>query len=462
MVDSSVLRNQAGRISIRDIFLRSASWTILGFGTSQFLRLAGNLILTRLLLPEHFGLMALLNVFVQGLEMFSDTGVASSIVRHPDGDNTEFLDAAWTLQVVRGAALWLIATILAWPVAAFYNEPAIRVLMPVLALEVVVAGFNSTSLYTASRNLMVKRLVFMEVLDYGIGLIATVALALLYKSVWAFVIGGVIGALAKACLSHVMLERRRHRFRINRRALSELTQFGRWIFVSTAFGFLATRGDRLIVGKFVPMAKLGVYSIAYWLAAFMPNALQAVSSRLLFPLYSRLAEIHIDELRGRIWKIRACILLVAVPPLCALIVGGDLVVDFLYEPEWAAAGPMLQVLSAGALASAVSLTLSPLLLALGDSFKFMIVLVVKLTMMVVLMTVGGVLGANLEWQTAMGGGGLSGMIVGLTVSNYLTYIPLAVQLRKKQIWMWRIDLLTLGAAIVLVAAGFAVRTLFDL
>ena len=453
----SPIQDKTGKVSIRGIFFSAASWTVLGFGTSQFIRLVGNLVLTRLLLPEHFGLMALLNVFVQGLEMFSDTGVSSSIVQHPDAEDDKFLNTAWSLQILRGFALWGVAVILAWPMAALYSEPAIRILLPVLALEVVIAGFNSTSLYTSSRNLMVKRLVVMEVLDYAIGLVVVIGIALVQVSVWAFIIGGIAGALAKALLSHWMLVRRKHRFQLDRSALAELTKFGRWIFLSTAFGFLASRGDRLIVGKFVPLAKLGVYSIAYWLATFVPNAMQAVSSRLLFPLYSRLAEVHFDELRGRITKIRAVILLVSVPPLCTLIVGGDLVVELLYEPEWYAAGPMLQLLSVGALASTVTLTLSPLLLALGDSFHFMILLIIKFVLMALCMTVGGLVGRHLGISTSIGGGGLVGMLFGLVVSCYLTYIPLICELRKKRLWMWRIDLLTLGATLLMVAAGFALR-----
>jgi len=55
--------------------LRSASWLLLGYGGSQALRLASNLILTRLLFPEAFGLMALVSVITVGLALFSDIGL---------------------------------------------------------------------------------------------------------------------------------------------------------------------------------------------------------------------------------------------------------------------------------------------------------------------------------------------------------------------------------------------------
>ncbi|MFC6638676.1 oligosaccharide flippase family protein [Sulfitobacter sediminilitoris] len=64
---------------------RSASWIVLGYGASQAIRLASNLILTRLLFPEAFGLMALVGVVTVGLTLFSDVGIAPSIAQSKRG-----------------------------------------------------------------------------------------------------------------------------------------------------------------------------------------------------------------------------------------------------------------------------------------------------------------------------------------------------------------------------------------
>src|SRR4051812_36532958 len=72
--------------------LRGSLWTILGYGGSQVLRLAGNVILTRLLFPEAFGQMVLVNVFLQGLHMFSDVGIGPSLIQSKRGDDPDFLN----------------------------------------------------------------------------------------------------------------------------------------------------------------------------------------------------------------------------------------------------------------------------------------------------------------------------------------------------------------------------------
>lgn len=95
--------------------LRGGSWMVIGYGGNQALRLAANLILTRLLFPEAFGLMTLVNVILVGLQMFSDFGLVPAISQNPRGDDPDFLDTAWTIQVIRGGGLWLMTCLLAWP-----------------------------------------------------------------------------------------------------------------------------------------------------------------------------------------------------------------------------------------------------------------------------------------------------------------------------------------------------------
>ncbi|MAO27784.1 MAG: polysaccharide biosynthesis protein, partial [Roseovarius sp.] len=87
--------------------MRSGSWVLIGYGGSQAIRLASNLILTRLLFPEAFGLMALVSVVTVGLMMFSDVGVGPSIAQSKRGDDPAFLDTAFSIQILRGALLWL-------------------------------------------------------------------------------------------------------------------------------------------------------------------------------------------------------------------------------------------------------------------------------------------------------------------------------------------------------------------
>jgi hypothetical protein len=88
--------------SAKHTAMRGSFWTLGGYGISQVIRLLSSLILARLLFPEAFGLMALVNVFMQGLEMLSDIGLGPSIIQNKRGTEPKFLRTAWTLQILRG------------------------------------------------------------------------------------------------------------------------------------------------------------------------------------------------------------------------------------------------------------------------------------------------------------------------------------------------------------------------
>ena len=218
--------------------MRSSFFTLGGYAMSQVLRLASNLILTRLLFPEAFGMMALVSVIIQGLSMFSDVGVSPAIMQSRRGDDQKFLDTAWTIQVIRGVILWLVACALAIPVASFYGEPQLAWILPVAGVSLFIAGFNPTRLDTANRHLLLGRITGIELAIQVVSLIVAVFLAWLLHSVWALVFSGIVSATVLLICYTLLLPGERNRFIWEREAADELISFGKWIFLSTICGFL--------------------------------------------------------------------------------------------------------------------------------------------------------------------------------------------------------------------------------
>ncbi|MBL9057749.1 MAG: oligosaccharide flippase family protein, partial [Rhodobacteraceae bacterium] len=145
------------RLSGQGLFARALRGSMLTAGSyavTQALRLGSNLILTRLLYPEAFGVMALVSVALVGLAMFSDMGVGPAISASPRGDERDFLDTAFTLNVARGAVLWAATCALAWPMARFYEAPELFQLLPAAGLTLLIAGFNPKRIDTANRHLL--------------------------------------------------------------------------------------------------------------------------------------------------------------------------------------------------------------------------------------------------------------------------------------------------------------------
>ena len=135
---------------------RQASWAVAPFVFNQALRLATNLVLARLLAPEIFGLMLLVNTLRTGTELLSDIGIGQSVVRSKQGALLSFLDSAWTLQVMRGAGLALFGLVAAYPIAQAYCEPELFPILLVVSSLFFIARLQSPFLYLFQKPIRVK------------------------------------------------------------------------------------------------------------------------------------------------------------------------------------------------------------------------------------------------------------------------------------------------------------------
>jgi O-antigen/teichoic acid export membrane protein len=329
---------------------RAASATVLvlgGYGLSQLLRLGGNLIVTRLLVPEYFGIMAIAQVFLFALGLFSDIGLAPGVIRSNRSNDPTFLNTAWTLQVIRGLILWGLTVAIALPVAEFYHNPILKKILPVIGLVFFVGGFSSTSIFTLNKEVKLGKITMMELASQVAGLIVMVVLAYLYRSVWALVVGGLANNLFKTILSHFLKRDNPPSFRLEGAAVHELVSFGKWIFVSTAMMFLATQSDRLLLGKFLPLALFGVYNIAVMFAELPKQIISKLSNKVIFPLMTQVAELPRHEFRHLILQKRKLFLFPAAL-LIALFTGfGDVFIQTLYDQRYHQAAWMLPLLSLG-------------------------------------------------------------------------------------------------------------------
>ena len=176
-----------------------------GFAVSSALRLGGNLVLTRLLFPEAFGLMAIVQVVVVGVQLFSDMGIRGSIIYHERGEDSAFLNTAWTLQIMRGVFLWLVIAAITWPATTFYEKPELLVLLPVVGLSAIIDGLSSTALFTLIRRIDPARQVMLELGTTLISLCVMIAWAMIWRSIWALVAGALVMALTNAICSHLLI-----------------------------------------------------------------------------------------------------------------------------------------------------------------------------------------------------------------------------------------------------------------
>ncbi len=320
--------------------MRSALYSIAGRGGSHLLRMAGSLVLTRLLFPEAFGLMATVTVVLAMVQLFSDMGVRTSIIQNPRGGEPAFLSTAFILSTGRGALLAMFICAIAAPLSMYYGQPGLRGLLVVMALNPLIVSFENPAMSLFIKNFRVERQVAFEIAVQALGLAATVALAWTLRSAYALAWGAVLSSAVRVAWSYSM-----HPFRPSltwdTEAGRELFGYGKFIFLNTMITWAAMNVDVLLIGKQLDMERLGLYNLGKNFADLMPTFGLQIIGQSFFPAISSIA--HDRPRIMRVYRRFAAFSIAVAAPAGVLLAAfsGD-IMGMLYDTRYAAAAvPML-------------------------------------------------------------------------------------------------------------------------
>jgi len=343
--------------SLRKRALGAGAWNLVSLVASQVLRLGGNLIMARLLLPEMFGVMVIATTVSVLLHLLSDVGLRQNIIQSHRGDDPLFLNTAWTVQIVRGFTLFALTLLLAlgawgaqvadlWPAHSTYAAPELPMVLAVTGLSAIIWGFQSTKIDVAVRTFQQKRVVLVDIASQVVGLITMLVIGYFTRSIWSLVIAGLTSALAGTLLGHLALQGPRNRLQWDREALTELIVFGRWILLSSMVGVLAMYGDRIWFGGTMTVAQLGVYSIAVLILGSLQTGLMKLFGSVALPAFSEAARAGDQARLKRLYYHFKLIVDLVMLFLCGgFLTGSPLLIGWLYDARYADAGPMLAILS---------------------------------------------------------------------------------------------------------------------
>jgi len=392
--------------------------TLLGFGLQSFIRLGSNILLTWLLFPEVFGLMALVSVAIFGVHQLSDVGGHQIIIQSKREDRA-FLDTIWTIQVVRGVLLWIVLAALAYPFALLYEEEMLAWLLPVAGFDAVFCGLESTKEDMMYRRLTVGRVKVMHLTVFITKIVVTLAWACVWQSAWALVIGQLTGGFLQMVLTHALLPGPLNRLHWDRSAVIELRSFGRWIFISTAVGFLAEKVDTLLLGKLLDTKFLGFYSIALGLVAMPLSVMEALTGEVLFPVLGQQERAGSEEFMRTFHAARDLILAVAGVFVLGMVLFPPAFFGFCYRSDYSDAIWITQGLSAYLWIALLGTASDDALLAKGDSRSLMISRLCKLAVT----TMGCIAGFYIL--------GLRGFLAGMALGQLASYLTTAHMLNKR-------------------------------
>lgn len=421
------ISNELGR-GFHKLAIKASGWVLFGHFWSQFFRFAGNLILTRLLVPSDFGLMQLVAVFMQGVSMMSDLGLSLNIIQHKKGEDTGFLRTAWTIQILRGLLIALILVLIAYPIATLYQAPALMWLIPLASINSIIEGFTSMNLAVYNRKMKMSKLTFLDLGSQIIGLMAMIICAWYWRSVWTLLVSGFVSGSLKTFFSHILFPSPTMSLSWIMEDVKEIINFGKWIFLSSIGGFLVLRLDRIVLGLYLTTTEFGLYGVALAIPMAILDLIQTLSQKVLIPIYAHLKENSLKTLREQTYNVRAALMALGFVPMFIMIIWGQAIINFLYPVNYHGAGWMLQILAVSGCFKCITSTINPILVAVGNTYRSMLLIITYAILMIVCMFTGGYYFGN------------TGVIWALSACELLIYPIIILSIKRYGVWLPSLDL----------------------
>ncbi|MGI9503466.1 MAG: oligosaccharide flippase family protein, partial [Geminicoccaceae bacterium] len=242
-----------------------------------------------------------------------------------------------------------------------FDEPRLALITAVLALSPLLTGFQNIGVVDFRKSFDFRRDFLFMTGAKVVGVIVTVALALIWRNYWALVGGMLASALWLVAASYAL-----HPFRprLSLKSWYELIAFTKWLLLHNILLYFRNRTDRLVIGKLLGAATLGIYTLAFELANLVTTELMAPIRRALFPGYAKLAG-DAERMRGMFVDVFALTLWIGAPIPIGIGLLAEPLISLLLGSNWLAAVPVTQLLVIAGFAGFLSSGSQPVYLASG-------------------------------------------------------------------------------------------------
>lgn len=347
----------------------AAGWVAASMLLGQALLLGRSVATARLLAPEDFGLFSMAATAAAALGALTAVGLDQTIIAHGFDSEAEEglraqLDATWTAELIRRLLVTLLLAAVLYPTARFYGRAELVLILAVVGLAPLIQGLQNIGLVVPRKQVKFASLFWHELTAVAVAAVATVALALALRDVWALVWGQLAGVLSGTLLSY-LFHPYRPRLKFDGEVFRRALRFGKYATVIGVASYVTTMADNVLIGRMFGAGVLGVYALAYGLAILPAGMIMGVVSRTTFPAYAELAAQGMGRVGAafnRSLAVCSALLTLVTVPLFLL---APEIVFVLYGEKWAAAGAVLRILSLAGMARGLLVIISSLHMGLN-------------------------------------------------------------------------------------------------
>jgi O-antigen/teichoic acid export membrane protein len=387
------------------------AWTGSARWITQVISWASTLIVFRLLSPSDYGIIGMAGVYLGFVQLVSEFGLGTAILQAREL-NASQLARINGLSLILGFVLLALSVVAAPPIAWFFREPQVRLVVMVLAALYVVTALQVVPRALLARELRFRTLAIIDSAEALVQIAITLTLAVAGTHYWAIVFGN-LGA--KLVSTGLVLAARPHRLAWPRRIgqLRELLTFGWQVVISRLAWYGYSNADFVVIGRMLGEVALGAYTFGWNIASIPADKINVVLSRVTVPIFASVQHDRAAVARYLVGLSEGLTFLV-LPASVGLAVVAPEFVRVVLGDRWIRATVPLELLSLHVTFRCVSSVFSSALLGMGDARQPMRLSVWLLVVMPLLFVAGA------AW------GGIGGVALMWIVGHPLVTVPFLV------------------------------------
>jgi lipopolysaccharide exporter len=332
------VRNLVGDINVKgDLFASAICFFAVGL-----IKLTSSVILTRLLYPEAYGVVAILGTVLFTVEMLSDIGTLGFMIRDKNGDDPSYIQTVWTLRLARSALNFAVSFLAAPLVATIYGAPQLEGAVKLISLCFLVGGLESMSFTLALRHRTVRLVSYSELGCSVVTTLFVLCFSYYSRDEWGMVYGMLLNRTLMTVTSYAFYRDIKLRLRIDKVAARDLFRFSKYVIPSSMIGLIYSQFDRLIFLKLFNLHLLGLYGVAGAIAGPCDALNMQINRSILFARCSHNWRTDRESITMKYYteNVKLLAFTMFFPP--AIAGASDLIVRLLYDSRYIAAGAILQ------------------------------------------------------------------------------------------------------------------------
>ncbi len=377
------------------------SWNaIQRFGT-MLLSFVSNLVLARLLLPEDFGCIGMLTIFIALSEAFIDGGFGAALIQKQDTTQKDFSTIFyWNLFV---SFLFFIIMMVSAPlIADFYHMPSLCKVLRGMSCVLLINGFLVIQTTILTKKLEFKSLAKINLIGTLAGVIISIIAAYLGMGVWSLVIKTLITSIVTGIMLWT-INSWRPTLEFSWTSFKSLFNFGGLMLLSSLLNTLFENIQGLVIGRVYTATDMGYYSQAKKIDEIPSRSVTQIVTQVSFPVFSKISN-DLKMLKNAVKKNVICTNFLIFPLQSLLILLAEPIIIFLFTEKWIESVPYFRILCVYSMFVALNALNTNVLKAVGRSGLYFWIQLIKKVLGISLLLVGlnfGVIGVT--WSVSISG-----------------------------------------------------------